>query len=304
MVSRSVRGLLLAGTVAAVVLAGSTETRAQGLFERLFGGCGWWGAPQTTFRPAWCDPCGPTSCPPSGCVTCPTPCPTGVTAFSPIADPCSTRTCYYTPETRRRWRIVREPVTSFRPAVTQDPCTGCPQTTYQPVTRYRWRLRLVPYTTYRPVSSGPFSTVSYGSSSACDPCNPCATFGAGDPCAGGACPPGGACGPATFSGGSGCATGDCGGVRTYNGDAGAIDLRESPSRTFQENGQPQQQRSLKAVPKAETEEPEPRMIEPNGNNSNTTSQPVLDSAPVRLVSLPSTDRPAPLEYNGWRPASD
>jgi hypothetical protein len=297
MVSRSVRGLLLAGVATAVVLTGSTETRAQGLFERLFGGCGWWGTPQTTcytpwsvsYGPASCTTC-PTSCSPDACSTCPTSCPTGVTAYSPVCDPCSVQTSYYTPETRRRWRIVREPVVSYRPAITQDPCSGCPVTSYSPVTRYRWRLRLVPYTTYRPAVGGPFSAVGYyGSPSVCNPC---------DPCAGGACA-GGACGPTSYSGGSSCATGDCGGERTYNGGAGAADLQGTPPQTFQQNGQPAQERSLKPVPKAE--EPEPRLLQPE---SNTTSHPVVQTGEVRLVSLPSASRAAPLEYNGWRPARD
>jgi len=300
MVSRSVRGLLLAGIVAAVVLAGTTDAPAQGLFDRLFGGWGWWGTPYTTYRSPWCDPCGPTACPTS-CSTCPTSCPTGVTAYSPTCDPCSAQTSYYTPVTKRRWRIVREPVTTYRPAYTQDPCTGCMVTSYQPVTHYRWRLRLVPYTTYRPAYSSPFSTVSYygGSYS----CNPCGSFGC-DPCAGGACS-GGVCGPASYSGGASCAAGDCGGTQTYNGGSGAIDLSSPPAKTFQENGQPQQQRSLKVVPESEeAEQPEPRLI---GPESNTTTRPLLQAAQVRLVSLPPSAapaRPVPLEYNGWRPASD
>jgi len=287
MVYRSVRGLLVTGVMAAVVLAGSTETRAQGLFDRLFGGYWWWGTPQVTYRVPGYDPCCPT---PSS-----TSCPTGVTAYSPVCDPCSAQTCYYTPETRRRWRIVREPVTSYRPAITQDPCTGCPVTTYRPVTRYRWRLRLVPYTTYRPTYSPTVSMVSYGPSYSCDPCGPCGSLGVCDPCAGGVC------GPASYSGGSSCAAGVCGGTRTYNGGPGAADLSTPPAKTFQENGQPVEQRELKPVPKAEEDqEPEPRLIHPEGN---TTSRPVHQAAQIHLVST-SPARPVPLEYNGWRPAGD
>lgn len=286
MVCRSVRGLLLTGIVAAVVLAGATDAPAQGLFDRLFGGWGWWGTPYTTYRSPWCDPCS----------TCPTPSPTGVTAYSPTCDPCSAQTSYYTPVTKRRWRIVREPVTTYRPAITQDPCTGSMVTSYRPVTTYRWRLRLVPYTTYRPVLSSPFSAVSYsGGSYSGNPCAPCGSSGC-NPCAGGAS------GPVSYSGGSGCAT--CGSSQTYNGGSGAIDLSSPPAKTFQDNGQPQEQRSLKVVPKPEAEEPEPRLMDPG---SNTTSRPASQAAQVRLVSLPlaaAPARPAPLEYNGWRPASD
>src|SRR5690349_21761479 len=54
--------------------------------------------------------------------------------------------CNYVPQTAYRSVYVNVPVTSYRPIVAADPCTGCATTAMQPVTTYMTQSRLVPYT--------------------------------------------------------------------------------------------------------------------------------------------------------------
>jgi len=283
MVSRNGLNLLIAGGALAVVLACTAQTPACGLLDRLFGGSA---CPAPTYQAAYAPDGSP-------CAACPSPCPTYSVGFAPSCPPSSpVTTVGYrpVPTTRYRFRLVREPVTTYRPVVTADPCTGCQTTAYQPVTRTRLRFRWVPHTSYRyqPVSLAAPTMTGFSPSGCCPPCDPCAS-----PSVGGACP-GGACGPAT----------------TYNGGAGATAPGSPAPRTFQESQSPVEQRELKPVPESEddteAQSSEPRLILPE---NNTTTRPVSQSGDIRLVSRGSAARPAPalpapLEYNGWRPASD
>jgi hypothetical protein len=76
------------------------------------------------------------------------------------ADPCCappqvTQTANYVPQTCYRTQYVTVPVTTYRPVVGRDPCTGCPVTCMRPATTLVQQARLVPYTTYRMVLSNP-----------------------------------------------------------------------------------------------------------------------------------------------------
>ena len=71
-------------------------------------------------------------------------------------NPCQPQVCQrpvvqYMPQTFYRTTWARVPVTTYRPVVSADPCTGCRTTVMRPCTSYTWQARRVPYTTYRPV---------------------------------------------------------------------------------------------------------------------------------------------------------
>lgn len=68
----------------------------------------------------------------------------------------------YVPQTCYRTQYVTVPVTTYRPFVTRDACTGCPVTAMRPTMTYVQQARRVPYTTYRAVvTSAPAVATSY-----------------------------------------------------------------------------------------------------------------------------------------------
>lgn len=68
----------------------------------------------------------------------------------------------YVPQTCYRTQYVNVPVTTYRPFLTRDACTGCPVTAMRPTITYVQQARRVPYTTYRAiVTSGPAVATSY-----------------------------------------------------------------------------------------------------------------------------------------------
>ena len=151
MVSRKMRGVAAACSVAAMLLAVPAESEACGFLDCLFG---WRSGPQTTYR-----------------------IPNPTTAYAPVScapsSPCATQTCRYVPQTCYRTVCQRVPMTTCQAMTCSDPCTGCPVTTYRPVTVWTTQTRLVPYTTYRLVCSNPcLSGVSFGTVAAVGSCCP------------------------------------------------------------------------------------------------------------------------------------
>lgn len=69
--------------------------------------------------------------------------------------PPQVQTVNYVPQTCYRTQYVTVPVTTYRPAIGRDACTGCPVTCMRPMTTMVQQARLVPYTTYRMVASNP-----------------------------------------------------------------------------------------------------------------------------------------------------
>lgn len=109
-------------------------------------------------------------------------------AADPCAPPQVTQTASYVPQTCYRTQYVNVPMTTYRPVVSRDPCTGCPVTCLRPTTSYVQQAQLVPYTTYRRVLSNPCcaptattvtagyapmfrSAVSYPATSSCSGCS-------------------------------------------------------------------------------------------------------------------------------------
>ncbi len=301
MVSRMLRSLAIVGVVAAVTFACSAQAPACAFLDRIFGGgnaC----EPAPAYQVSYAPSC-------STCVSaCPTPGSTYSAGYAPSCVTCSpTPTVTYRPvaDTRYRFRLVREPVTSYRPVVTTDPCSGCQTTAYQPVTNTRLRFRWVPYTTYR-TEAVYSATPSMSCYNPCASCVPCGTDACGNASYGGGCP-GGVCGPVSYSGSSSCPSGVCGETTTYNG--GSTATGSAAPQTFQEDSQSAEQRELKPIPDKESDAQSsaPRLLLPE---NNTTTRPSRPSENVRLVSSTATLLPAtttrrvPLEHNGWRPASD
>lgn len=79
-------------------------------------------------------------------------------AADACAPPQVSQTVNYVPQTCYRTQYVNVPVTTYRPVVSRDPCTGCPVTCCRPSTSYVRQAQLVPYTTYRRVLSNPCCT--------------------------------------------------------------------------------------------------------------------------------------------------
>ncbi len=74
----------------------------------------------------------------------------------------------YMPSTGYRTRLLKVPVTYYRPVSTIDPATGVPVTYMAPCTSNTWQVRRVPYTTYSPV----VSSVAVVGASACPTMQP------------------------------------------------------------------------------------------------------------------------------------
>lgn len=85
-----------------------------------------------------CNSCGTSACGTSACGT----------------SACGQRVVTnYAPQTCYRTAWARVPVTTYRPAIAVDPCTGCQTTVMRPCTSTVWQVQRVPYTTYRPIYS-------------------------------------------------------------------------------------------------------------------------------------------------------
>src|SRR5688572_11752794 len=101
MVRKLVRGVLIGGVIASVGLVFVGEAKPFG-FGWLFG------RPQAT------------------------------TAMAPVCNPCApAMTASYVPQTSYRVSHVSVPVTTYRPVVSTDPCTGCQTTCMRPTTCYQ-----------------------------------------------------------------------------------------------------------------------------------------------------------------------
>ena len=98
-------------------------------------------------------------------------CPPCTPVAQAVATPAACTTCSYIPQTCYRTAYANVPVTSCRPVISCDPCTGCPCTAYQPVTSYVRQAQLVPYTIYQPVYSA-------APSAPCTSCAPAVTTAA------------------------------------------------------------------------------------------------------------------------------
>lgn len=248
-------------------------------------------------------------------------------------DPCNTCqppqvTANYVPQTCYRTQYVNVPVTTYRPAVGTDPCTGCPVTCMRPTISYVQQARLVPYTTFRVVLSN--------ATSGC--CAPATSYGVSGYA------------PATYSGGSAC----CGQTPSYASPtvpyysgptsnsattASPADLRPSlPPETAPADGSgPIENKSLMPIrdpsiegasTNASGSPTQPKLIAPG---DRTTRYPILRVGHYRPVSLrqptpsltsegessqpeakapsptapiaaPSKPRPAPAD-DGWRPST-
>ena len=265
------RGVMLACGAASMLLAVPAESHACRCLDGLFG-CGWG---RTTYRAPFYAPA----------------------AYGPVAAPaysgCATQSCSYVPQTCYRTVYRCVPATTCRAMTSCDPCTGCPVTTYRPVTTWAYRPQLVPYTTYRVVYSRAYNPcVSYGVRGTCNPC------------VGGACGVG-----ATSAGASSCPS--CAPaaapVTTPSSPAPATSQQGSTfapqPQAFQENSQPQPQKTLKPIPQPETKlnsTPTPNLIDPN---NRTTLQPFQATARYRVVATPRR-LPATISDTGWRASRD
>jgi hypothetical protein len=75
-----------------------------------------------------------------------------------MGDPCAAPVyqqpvVQYMPSTQYRTRLLKVPVTYYRPVSTVDPATGVPVTYMAPCTSNTWQVRRVPHTTFSPVMS-------------------------------------------------------------------------------------------------------------------------------------------------------
>lgn len=256
------------------------------------------------------------------------------------ADPCCappqvTQTASYVPQTCYRTQYVNVPVTTYRPVVSRDPCTGCPVTCLRPTTSYVQQAQLVPYTTYRRVLSNP----------CCGAAAPAVTAGYAPTYSA----------PASYAAGSSCSGCSAGTAMTYapaasapyysgttygnttsstfvspsNGSSSANGLSNGVPTLAPSNGAPYQQQ--RPIPKVEAEKPaeqpagngddgtsgpgtasgagatlSPRLFQPN---DRTTSYPILRARIHRPVSYneptppaAATPRPAVVD-GGWRPST-
>ncbi len=256
MVNRKVRGLVVCGVVA-MLLATPAKSEACGFLDGLFG---WCGTARTTYMAPYAAP----------------------VAAPAVCNPCAAQTCCYMPQTCYRTVYQRVPVTTCQAATYCNFWTGCPVTTYRPVTTWTYRARLVPYTTYRLVYS--------------NPCVPCVSYGACDPCAG-------ICTPATTIP-SACGPAGCGAVSTpvvpYSGPSGSTTAPSGSTvpKTYQENSQPAEGGGLKPIPSTNLNStPVPKLIDPD---NRTASRQLLQATHYRLISSPAKV----VSSSGWRASSD
>ena len=253
------------------------------------------------------------------------------------ADPCCTppqvQTVNYVPQTCYRTQYVNVPVTTYRPAVGRDPCTGCPVTCMRPTITMVQQARLVPYTTYRMVMSNPCcgataptTAVGYA---------PAYSSGLGYAPPASACCGASSAAPMTYSPpastpyyGSSTTSSVIGSSPIVGSSSSAAATAptiapssgSSPSRTFKDSSS-----TLKLEKPIQTEESEPadessesdagadkgagltpRLFQPN---DRTTSYPILRVNVHRPVSYRELHAPSAIEprrlpdADGWRPST-
>ena len=154
MLYSNVRTLLVALSVGGAFLATPAESKA--IFHWFGGGCCGGGQTAPVAATAYYAP---------------------TTAYyAPACNACAPQVANYVPQTSYRTQYVNVPVTTLRPVVSSDPCTGCPVTVMRPVTSYVQQVQMVPYTSYRivysPVTSG-CATTSYYAPAAYAPAPAC-----------------------------------------------------------------------------------------------------------------------------------
>lgn len=143
---RKYRGLFVAVSSAGLLFA--TPTQSYAIFHWFSRACGCGAEPATYAAP--------------------------VVEAAPVVAPTVVN---YLPQTCYRTQYVTVPVTTYRPYITRDVCTGCPVTAMRPTVAYVQQARMVPYTTYRAVvTSGPVMGTSYAPvyaapSSTCSSCS-------------------------------------------------------------------------------------------------------------------------------------
>jgi len=240
------------------------------------------------------------------------------TACSPTS-----QTCYYAPQSTRRWSYSRMSVTSYRPVTTVDPCTGCTRTSIQPVTRKTF----LPWLHRKPVTSYRLTCTNACAPTCTTACYPSSTSTWASSCAGGACSPlyqrTGIAGTIQTAPGSGCSTG-CAPITTIPGAAssaaGATDPGYGGStyktkRAVEETGasdkaSPQPDPGIESGPAlngnpASIERREaPKWTDPQ---DKTASRPLFYAAYRTLdpKTAPSSTASAPrLDVGGWRASRD
>jgi len=243
------------------------------------------------------------------------------------AEPCCappqvSQTVNYVPQTCYRTQYVTVPVTTYRPVVGRDPCTGCPVTCMRPTTTCVQQARLVPYTTYRMVLSNPCcgatATASYAP--AYSSYAPAASCGG---CSGSAAPVTYAPASTPYYGSTPYSSSTTSGtiISPSTGDAAASQPTLAPrqgssgTRTFQDS---ESQRPIPATDETDKGSKNnsdsdggkasgtggilaPRLFQPN---DRTTSYPIL-RAGTRPVSYRETSPPArpSAGSDGWRPST-
>lgn len=244
------------------------------------------------------------------------------------ADPCCappqvSQTVNYVPQTCYRTQYVNVPVTTYRPVVGRDPCTGCPVTCMRPATTFVQQARMVPYTTYRMVLTNPCCGATPAVSAASYTAG--ASYAPAASCCGGAAPVTYAA-PAVSAPYFGSAP--AGTIVGSSTDAAANVPTLAPSggtsgnRTYQESNR--LQNLQKPIAPAKGEQPaddapadegttsgagailSPRLIRPN---DRTTSYPILRAGTHRPVSYnepaaqPAAMPMRAVNDGGWRPST-
>ena len=148
MIYSNVRNLLVACSVGGAFLATPSESKA--IFHWFGGGC--CGGGQTTAMYA------PTTAyyAPRTAFYAPTTAyyaPTTAYYAAPACNSCTTQVANYVPQTSFRPQYINTPVTTLRPVVGTNACTGCPVTVMRPVTTIVQQVQMVPVTSYRVVYS-------------------------------------------------------------------------------------------------------------------------------------------------------
>ncbi len=196
-----------------------------------------------------------------------------VTAYTPACTSCTPTSCVsYAPQT-----CCYAPQTCcYVPQTCYYVPQTCYRTVYRPLLTWSFRPLLVPYTTYRAVYSNPCAT-----------CNPCI---------------GGACGTVTYSGTTTSFGSSCPSCIPAATPSSSIPAARPEPATFQQNSPPQIQKTLKPIPKIDTQlnsTPAPSLIDPS---SRTTLRPIRQASYNRLVA---TDGPTlTAENGGWRASRD
>jgi hypothetical protein len=244
------------------------------------------------------------------------------------ADPCCTppqvtQSVNYVPQTCYRTQYVNVPVTTYRPVVGRDPCSGCPVTCMRPATTYVQQARLIPYTTYRMVLSNPCCGATTGFTARYSG----VTYAPAASCGGSAAPvayPGPAASTPYYGGTTSStitssssdaasaqptlAAPPAGGRRTFGEDPGSMQNIQKPIQKIEEpktksDGESNGETGSDPAKASGTGGVlSPRLFQPN---DRTTSYPIL-RAGTRPVSYretgPPAGQPSPAA-DGWRPST-